>query len=287
MNLIDEEDDVAIGVCHLFDDALQALLKLAFVFGTGDQSTHVERIELLILQVLRHIAAHDTLSKTFNDSGLTGTWLTDQNRIVLCTSREDLKHTAYLLITSDDRVEFTLAGFVYEVTGIFRERLVVVVSTLTLYFLSLAQFLDCFHHLLLRAACIFEDTTDGGVDLQQSQKDRFHRNKLVTHLLRIFHSFLQYGIGVVGEVRLTAFHARQVFELLLYEVLNLHGIDAKFLEHKVRHVAPLLHDTLQEVHRLDGLLVSHLSCVHSLLDGFLSFDCKFVECHILSSFLIF
>ena len=76
-----------------------------------------------------------------------------------------------------------------------------------------------------------------------------------------------------------------MLELLLHETLNLHGIDAKFLEHKVRHVAPLLQDTLQEVHRLDGLLVSHLRCVHSFLDGFLSFDCKFVECHILSSFL--
>ncbi len=76
-----------------------------------------------------------------------------------------------------------------------------------------------------------------------------------------------------------------MLELLLHETLNLHGIDAKFLEHKVRHVAPFLQDTLQEVHRLNGLLVSHLRCVHSLLDGFLSFDCKFVECHILFSFL--
>ena len=168
MNLIDEEDDVAVGIRHLFDDALQAFLELTFVFGSGDKGTHVERIELLVLQVLRHITAHDTLRQPLDDGGLTCTRLTYQNRIVLGTAREDLQHPADLLITSDDRVEFPFAGFVYEVSRIFGECLVVVVCTLALYFLSLPQFLDRFQHLLLRATSIFEDPADGRVDLKQS-----------------------------------------------------------------------------------------------------------------------
>jgi hypothetical protein len=34
------------------------------------------------------------------------------------------------------------------------------------------------------------------------------------------------------------------------------------------------------MYRFDDLLAVHLGGVHCRLNGFLSFDCKFVECHI-------
>ena len=76
MNLIDEEDDLSVGVGHLLDDALQSLLKLTFVLGTCHEGTHVEGVELLVLQVLRYITTYDTLSKALHDGGLTRTRLT-------------------------------------------------------------------------------------------------------------------------------------------------------------------------------------------------------------------
>ena len=86
VDLIDEEDNLAVGVSYLFDDALQTLLELTLIFGTGYQCTHIERIELLVFQILRYIATYDTLGKTFYDSGLTCTRLTYQNRVVLGSS---------------------------------------------------------------------------------------------------------------------------------------------------------------------------------------------------------
>ena len=86
MNLINKEDNLAVGVGYLFDDALQTLLELTLVFGTGYQCTHIERIELLVLQVLWYIATYDTLGKTFYDGSLTCTRLTYQNRVVLGSS---------------------------------------------------------------------------------------------------------------------------------------------------------------------------------------------------------
>ena len=76
VDFVDEEDDVALGVCHLFDDALETLLKLALVFGTGHQRAHVEREELFVLQVLGHVAAHDTLGQSLHDGGLARSRLT-------------------------------------------------------------------------------------------------------------------------------------------------------------------------------------------------------------------
>ena len=77
MNLVDEEDDATVGVGHLLDDALQSLLELAFVLGSGYECAHVERVELLVLKVLWYVAAHDALRQAFHDGSLTRTRLTD------------------------------------------------------------------------------------------------------------------------------------------------------------------------------------------------------------------
>ena len=83
--LIDEEDYAAVAVGHFLYDALQTLLELAFVFGSGNQRTHVERVELLVFQVLGHIAADYTFGQTFDDGGLTCSRFTYKNRVVLRT----------------------------------------------------------------------------------------------------------------------------------------------------------------------------------------------------------
>ena len=225
VDLIDEENDVALSIGHLFDDTLQSFLKLTFVFCTGDQGTHVERVELFVLQILRYITAHDALGEALDNSRFTCTRLTDQNRIVLGTARKNLQHTANLLITSDDRVEFALTGGVDEVAGVFRECLIVLVSTGALHFLTLTQFVDGLLHLLFCAACVLEDSAHRGVYLQQSQEDGLHADELVTHLLRVCDGALQHFVSVVGEIGLPTFHAWKMFQLLLYEFLNLHGVD--------------------------------------------------------------
>ena len=76
VNLIDEEDDTTIGTCNLRDNTLQSFLELALILRTCHKSTHIERIEHLILQVLRHVTTHDTLCQPLDDGSLTSTRLT-------------------------------------------------------------------------------------------------------------------------------------------------------------------------------------------------------------------
>ena len=104
------------------------------------------------------------MGQSFYDGCLTCTWLTNQNRVVLCAARENLQHTANLVITADDGVELTLTGQVNKVLGIFLERLIVVVGALTLHTLSLTEFKDSLTHVLLVGSRIFHHTTHGGVD---------------------------------------------------------------------------------------------------------------------------
>ncbi len=83
VNLVDEEDNLSVGVGHLLDDALQTLLEFALVFGTSHQCAHVERIELLVLQVSARRHVRYALPKPFNDSGFTRSWFTYKDRVVL------------------------------------------------------------------------------------------------------------------------------------------------------------------------------------------------------------
>ena len=60
VNLVDEQDDVAASP-DLLQDFLEALLEVTAVAGPGNQGTEVERVELLLLQRLGHLALDDLL----------------------------------------------------------------------------------------------------------------------------------------------------------------------------------------------------------------------------------
>src|SRR5205823_12005932 len=49
MELVDEQDDVA-ALLDLLHDLLQPLLELAAIFGTGDERSEIQRVDLLPLQ---------------------------------------------------------------------------------------------------------------------------------------------------------------------------------------------------------------------------------------------
>ena len=76
VNLVYEEDDVAVGVGHFLDDALEPLLKFALILGSCHERAHIERVELLVFQVLRHVATDDSLGQSFYDSRLSGSRFT-------------------------------------------------------------------------------------------------------------------------------------------------------------------------------------------------------------------
>ena len=169
VDLIDEEDDASLTLRHLVDDTLQALLELTLVFRTSHQGTHIQGEELLVFQVLRYVATDDTLGKSLYYCRLTCTWLTNQYRVVLRTTGEDLQHPADLIITSDDRVELPLSGKVHQVLGIFLQRLVVVVSRLRLHLLSLSQLMDSGTQVFLRDTRILQDPSCRGSIRQQGE----------------------------------------------------------------------------------------------------------------------
>ena len=114
VHLIDEEDDV-LGALDLVHHALDALLELAAVLGTGDHQREVEGDDLAVEEDLGDHAGGDLLGEALDDGGLAHAGLADQHRVVLGASAEDLDHAADLLLAADDRIQVAGLGQLREV----------------------------------------------------------------------------------------------------------------------------------------------------------------------------
>ena len=122
MELVDEQDDLALGVLDLLEDGLEPLLELAPELGAGDQRAEVERDDALVLQALGHVAADDPLGEALDDRGLADAGLADQDRVVLRPAGQDLNDAADLLVAADDRIEPAGAGLGRQVAAVLLER---------------------------------------------------------------------------------------------------------------------------------------------------------------------
>ena len=130
VQLVDERDDLAVGVGDLLEHRLQPLLELAAVLGAGDHRAEVERDEPLVLEALGDVAGDDPLREPLDDRGLADAGLADQHGVVLRAPRQHLDHAADLLVAADHRVELACAGQLGEVAPVALERLVLLLGVL-------------------------------------------------------------------------------------------------------------------------------------------------------------
>ncbi len=124
VQLVDEEQHLALALLHLVEDRLQALLELAPVLGARDQRTHVQRNQAPVLEPLGHVTAHDALRQPLDDGGLPDPRLADQDGVVLGLARQDPDAAADLVVASDHRVELAVARRRDQVAPVLLERLV-------------------------------------------------------------------------------------------------------------------------------------------------------------------
>ena len=108
VQLVDEGDDLSLGLGDLLEHGLEALLELTAVHGAGDERGDVEGDELFALEALGDVARDDALGEAFDDGGLADAGLADEDGVVLGAPGEHLADAADLAVAADDRVE--LAG---------------------------------------------------------------------------------------------------------------------------------------------------------------------------------
>ena len=108
VDLVDEGDDLALGVGDLLQHRLEPLLELAAVLRARDHRADVERDDALVAQPLGNVALDDAAREPFDDRGLADAGLADEHRVVLRAPRQHLDDPADLLVAADDRVDLAL-----------------------------------------------------------------------------------------------------------------------------------------------------------------------------------
>ena len=114
MHLIDKQDDV-VGLGGLLDHVLEALLKLATILGARHEARQVERPDILVHEVLGHVAGCNLLSQALDDGRLAHAGVAQNERVVLGAARKNFHHTLDFLFATDHGVELAIARLLREV----------------------------------------------------------------------------------------------------------------------------------------------------------------------------
>ena len=202
VELIDEQDDLALGLLHFLEHGLQAVLELAAVLGAGDQCAHVELDKVAVAQRARHVAGHDTLGDTLDDSRFTDARLTDEHGVVLGATGQDLDGTTDLIGTADDRVELAGAGKVADVASVLLQRLKLGLVLGRRHAVIATQLLVDLLDALLGHAGVAQYTTSLALVLGKCHQQMLGHHKAVAHLGSLLFGLLDDADELVGQAHL-------------------------------------------------------------------------------------
>src|SRR5690242_2749987 len=105
MQLVDEENDLAFGTLHFFDGGLEALLKFTTEAAARQHTCQIQGDDLLAVEQFGYITTGDLLCQAFDNSGLTNTCLTDQHRVILGATAENLDDAQDFHVASNHGIE--------------------------------------------------------------------------------------------------------------------------------------------------------------------------------------
>ncbi|GHS89420.1 hypothetical protein AGMMS50218_15670 [Actinomycetota bacterium] len=265
VDLVDEQDDVAARA-DLLEDLLQALLEVTAVPAAGHERAEVERVELLVLQRLRHVAAHDVLREALDDGGLADAGLPDEDRVVLGAAGQHLHDPLDLLLAPDDRVELAVARRLREVApelvehgragglalggAAGRDRLLALVAGQELD--------DLLADLVQVGAELAQDLRGDTLALaDEPEQDVLGPDVVVAELQRLAQGQLQHLLGARRERDVPARRLLALADDLLH--LRAHGIqrDAQRLEGLGGDALTLVDQTQEDVLGADVVVVEH------------------------------
>ena len=214
VQLVDEQDDVALAVRHLLQQSLQALLELAAILGARHQRAQVEREQPAIPQTVRHVAIDDPLRQALGDRGLADAGLADQHRVVLGAPGEHLDHAADLVVAADHRVELALAAGLGEVARVFLERIVALLGRGGIRRAALADLLDRGVQRLRRDPGVLQRLARIGAGRhRQRQQQTLDRDVAVAGLLGDLFGLLEQPCGLGRQIELTGTAALDLGQL--------------------------------------------------------------------------
>ena len=121
VHLVNKQDDV-VSLGGLLDHVLEALLKLTAILGARNEARQVERPDVLVHEVLGHVADSDLLRQALDDGRFAHAGIAQDKRVVLGAARKDLHHALDFLFAANHGIELAVARLLSEVGGELLER---------------------------------------------------------------------------------------------------------------------------------------------------------------------
>ena len=192
VQLVHEQDDLALGVLDVLEDRLQALLELAAVLRAGEQRADVERDDAAVAQRLGDVAGDDPLGEALDDGGLADTRIPDEDGVVLAAAGEDLHDAADLVVAADDRVELALGGLLGEVAAEALERVDLLLGALVGHAVAAADLRERLEQRLLGRPGGAQRVAGLGVVPREREQEMLGGDVLVAQLAHLVLSGAQH-----------------------------------------------------------------------------------------------
>ena len=206
MQLIDEQNDTALALLHLVQNRFQTLFEFATVLCAGDQSAQIQREDLPVFQVGRDIATHNSQCQTLCNGSFTDTRLTDQNRIVLGLSGEDSNDISYLIISADDRIQFSGTGTLHQILSVFRQDIIGFFRILCGNTLVATHFHQCLQKCILGYGKRLKHLANRRIHgIEQAQHQMLYRDVLILHPRSFLFCLPQCTIHILCNIHLICF----------------------------------------------------------------------------------
>ena len=254
VQLVDEQDDAAVGLLDLLEHALEAVLELAAVLGAGHERAHVKLHELLVLEGGGHVSGDDALGQALDDGRLANARLADEDRVVLRAAREHLDGAANLLHTPDDRVEFALAREVGHIAAVALEGLELGLGVLARHALVTAKVVVGVLDALARDARGLEDAAGVRAVVREGAQQVLARDVGVAELRGELLGRVDDLHEVIREPHLLAraAHLGLAGDLLVHGAGDGARVRAHTLDDGAEVALAGVEQRLEQVHRLDG-----------------------------------
>ena len=258
VQLIDEQDHLALALGQVIQHTLQALLELAAKLGAGDQRAHVQRQQALSAQPFRHFVVDDALGQPFGDRGLAHTRLADQHRIVLGPALQDLDRATDFLIAADHRVKFSGLGPRGQIDGVLLQCLAQFFGSFRLHSLTPSHLVDGRLEAGFVGAGRFQGPAGLTTLLQCGQHEQLGGDKRIAPLLGVFVGEVEQARQVVADtdVARLAGHRWQLLHHLAQPLAQQWHVHAGLRQQRPGAAVRLVDQCHQQVHRLNNAVVA-------------------------------
>ena len=282
VDLVDEEDDLAVGVGHLLDDGFEAVLELAAVLRAGDQRAHVERSDGFVSKPFGHVALHDADGEPLGDGRLAHARLADEHGVVLGAAGQDLEHAADLVVAPDHGVDLAAARRLVEVARVAVQRVVLGLGVGVLHALPAAHVFEHVEKGVFRHALALERVRDRPGAVGERHQQVLAGDVLVAQGLGLAERGVERLVQVLTHVLAGDRRAGDDWQRLERAVGERgEGVEAdtELLEQRHDQAGLVLQKGFEQVSGLDALVVAALCELGGGLHGLLSLDGKLVEVH--------